>query len=222
MGPAKAWDVHPGGATEPPTTASTAEKKAWRLAVRQRRIDSIVSAAMVLAAEGYDAVQLRGVADLAGVATSTTYQYFSSKDDLLMACFRRWIAEVEAAIGSTVCQSNDPFDRLQCSIYLMTDKMCESSGFADSVIRAYAVPDHAAANRTEQVRDALGALFAGAGPGDAAPERRRGIGSLVTDVWTTNLLAVVQNRATVEEVRRRLTLTVSILRRQGTAANAIT
>jgi AcrR family transcriptional regulator len=51
------------------------------------RRDRVLDAAMSLAAEGgYDAVQMRDVATRGQVALGTIYRYFSSKDQLLVAC----------------------------------------------------------------------------------------------------------------------------------------
>ena len=50
------------------------------------RRERVIRAAMELGAEGgYDAVQMRDVAQRAGVALGTIYRYFSSKDHLLAA-----------------------------------------------------------------------------------------------------------------------------------------
>lgn len=52
--------------------------------------------------QGPDAVNIRTIAKQAGVATGTVYNYFASKDDLLLAltedCWRRALAELETAI----------------------------------------------------------------------------------------------------------------------------
>jgi AcrR family transcriptional regulator len=58
-------------------------KREQNRAVRRRRV---IEAATELAIEGgYDSVQMRDVADRAGVALGTLYRYFPSKDQLLCA-----------------------------------------------------------------------------------------------------------------------------------------
>ena len=53
---------------------------------RTRRRAQVIDAASALAADGgYEAVQMRDVADRAGVALGTLYRYFPSKDQLLVA-----------------------------------------------------------------------------------------------------------------------------------------
>jgi AcrR family transcriptional regulator len=64
-------------------------------ATRRRLID----AALELAAEGgYDAVGMRQVASRAGVSAPTAYQYFSSKDHLLLDAMVELVEQVTAAI----------------------------------------------------------------------------------------------------------------------------
>jgi AcrR family transcriptional regulator len=59
---------------------------------RRRRV---IEAAMSLASEGgYDAVQMRDVAERADVALGTVYRYFSSKDHLLAAALVHWMDQM--------------------------------------------------------------------------------------------------------------------------------
>lgn len=203
-----------GDAAKPSAITFSADTTIGLSAVRQRRVDDIVSAAMVLASDGYHAVHLRSVADRAGVATSTIYRYFSSKDQILMACFHRWILEFDLAIRPEFVGHNDPFERLRRVVYRMTGSICESTGFAESVTRAYASADFGAATGADSVRDALEAVFAGVNPDDQPSEGSRDIGSLIADLWITNILAVAQQRAAVEDIQKHLDRTVSMLRRR--------
>jgi AcrR family transcriptional regulator len=62
------------------------EQQGKRAQNRTRRRAQVIDAASALAADGgYDAVQMRDVADRAGVALGTLYRYFPSKDQLLVA-----------------------------------------------------------------------------------------------------------------------------------------
>src|SRR6476646_6389976 len=64
------------------------------------RRERVIQAALELgAAGGYDAVQMRTVADTAGVALGTIYRYFSSKDHLLAAALVEWVDDLERRVG---------------------------------------------------------------------------------------------------------------------------
>ena len=58
---------------------------------QKARRTRVIEAAMALASEGgYDAVQMRDVAERADVALGTIYRYFASKDQLLAAALVEW------------------------------------------------------------------------------------------------------------------------------------
>jgi AcrR family transcriptional regulator len=77
------------------TTVVTRALSPSQVATRRRLID----AALALAAEGgYDAVNMRQVARDAGVSAPTAYQYFSSKDHVLVDAMVELVEQVTAAI----------------------------------------------------------------------------------------------------------------------------
>jgi len=77
------------------------------------RRDWIVQAATELAMEGgYDAVQMREVSARANVALGTLYRYFSSKDQLLVACMGHWAKELQAQIEARPPRGETPADRV--------------------------------------------------------------------------------------------------------------
>ena len=59
---------------------------------QQERRDRIVGAAIALLEQGgeYDAIQMRDVAQEAGVALATVYRYFTSKEHLYAAALLQW------------------------------------------------------------------------------------------------------------------------------------
>jgi AcrR family transcriptional regulator len=60
---------------------------------QQERRDRIVHAAIALLEHGeYDAIQMRDVAQEAGVALATVYRYFTSKEHLYAAALLEWAA----------------------------------------------------------------------------------------------------------------------------------
>src|SRR5262245_16954307 len=69
---------------------------------QQARRRRIVDAAgeLLLEAE-YDAIQVRDVAERAGVALATLYRYFSSKEHLYAAVLLDWAADYPGGAGRT-------------------------------------------------------------------------------------------------------------------------
>jgi AcrR family transcriptional regulator len=77
----------------PTPAAGPPDPDALPAAQRARR-DRIVRAAIdLLAAAEYDAVQMRDVAERAGVALGTLYRYFSSKEHLYAAANLAWASD---------------------------------------------------------------------------------------------------------------------------------
>lgn len=68
--------------------------------------DTLLDYARTLArSEGVDAINIRALAQLAGVATGTVYNYFSGKEEILLALteeyWRQTLQEMDAAISTT-------------------------------------------------------------------------------------------------------------------------
>lgn len=178
---------------------------------RQRRRLRILTAALDLLAEGYDAVHMRTVADRAGVAASTVYQHFSSKDDLLVSCLHHWLTEYAANFQPDRTRLDDPDRRLLRLIERVTDQLCATPRLAETVTRAYMCADGVAVTHAVLVRNRLIHMFVDAMGAEPHSRHHRHVGELLADVWAANILAVVQNRASTEDLLHRLARTVEMV-----------
>jgi AcrR family transcriptional regulator len=80
---------------------------------RTRRRAQVIEAASGLAADGgYDAVQMRDVADRAGVALGTLYRYFPSKDTLLVAALVESATELRERLSQKPPRGDTAADRI--------------------------------------------------------------------------------------------------------------
>jgi AcrR family transcriptional regulator len=80
---------------------------------RTRRRAQVIEAASALAAAGgYDAVQMRDVADRAGVALGTLYRYFPSKDQLLVATLVESASELRDRLSQKPPRGDTAADRI--------------------------------------------------------------------------------------------------------------
>src|SRR3954454_16754396 len=85
-------------------------RRARNQAVRRKRV---IEAAVALAADGgYEAVQMRDVADRAGVALGTLYRYFPSKDQLLVAALGEWATTLEQRLKQKPPPGDTPAARV--------------------------------------------------------------------------------------------------------------
>ncbi|MCV7417027.1 TetR family transcriptional regulator [Mycolicibacterium litorale] len=186
------------------------------------RRERVVAAALHLAADGYDAVHIRTVADLAGVAPSTVYQYFASKDDLLVASLHRWLSLCQADARAQLHRIGAPYDRLVHLSDLLTRRLWAQPLLADAVTRAYLCADSVAATNAGLVRALLSHMLASAMGREQPTTRQRQIGDLVADIWASAMLAVVQNRATADDSRMRLQKTIEVIARHDAEAGLAT
>lgn len=178
---------------------------------QQLRRARILSSALELAANGYEAVNIRTVAYRSEVAASTVYRYFSSKDDLLIACLHHWLVQFEVLFRTEERQDADTYRRLLRLIESITDDLCAMPRLAEAVTRAYLYADGSAATNAELVRQKLSQMFAEAIGGAQPTAHHQEVSALLTDVWSTKVLAVVQNRITVSDLLRRFEHTVAII-----------
>lgn len=166
---------------------------------------------MSLATQGYDSCQIRSVATAAGVAAGTVYQYFPSKDDLLLACFHEWLWDFEM---ETYCVTGDPdpFQRLLRAALTLTDRLCSSPRFAEAMIRPYLYADGTAAIQADLVRRQTVRIFVESVGGATSTPQEIGAAEILSDVWMTNIAAFAQQRIALEELSQRLTRTVGLLK----------
>jgi len=83
---------------------------------RKRSIDRgsalIRAAATLLERSNGEGFTVQDVADEAGQSLRTLYQYFESKDDLLLAVFEEAMVSYARMIHAAIAELDDPFDRL--------------------------------------------------------------------------------------------------------------
>ena len=102
----------------PPSEANSvaAEKRAAnasRSRASARRRETILDAALVVAAAGgYEAVQMRTVAERVGIAVGTLYRYFPAKTHLLVAALTREFRRLDSA-GDWASGEGTPLERLE-------------------------------------------------------------------------------------------------------------
>ncbi|MEV3901000.1 TetR family transcriptional regulator [Mycobacterium sp. NPDC050551] len=173
--------------------------------------ERIVASALALAAEGYDAVHMRTVAEHAKVATDTVYKHFASKDDLLVAALDRWLTTFEPASESGSQAVTDPSRQLSHVLEVLTRRLWGNPLCADALMRAYLLSENSAASNVDQVRDTLTRIFISAISPRPAPAEQTEIAGLIADVWVSNMLALVQGRATTAEARQRLQRIAKVL-----------
>ena len=86
-----------------------------------RREALLDAAAAMFAAKGYDGTSIRDIAGAVGMLPGSLYYHFKSKEDLLIAVYRKVVARFEAAIDTALgTTGDDPWQAIEaaCAAHL--------------------------------------------------------------------------------------------------------
>jgi AcrR family transcriptional regulator len=182
-----------------------------------RRI-RILEESLSVASAGYVEVNMREVAQRAGVAVGTIYHYFPSKEHLLVSALGLWLEGFEKGVGPHLYGIDDPYERLRYVVDEFHREVHSRPLLTQAMARAYVVADASVALEVEMVRSQLIDLFADAVSRKMPTASHIDVAALLTDALAANLLALAQDRAKIGDVRQRLQLMVELLATRHGAA----
>ncbi|HZC70816.1 MAG TPA: cholesterol catabolism transcriptional regulator KstR [Jatrophihabitans sp.] len=181
------------------------------LAQRDRR-KRILDATLALASKGgYDAVQMRTVAERADVALGTLYRYFPSKIHLLVSAMARELEGVRERTARIPVPGETPYDRLMFILSRITKAMQRDPQLTEAMTRAFMFADASAAAEVDTVGRLMDRMIARALTDAEPTEEQLAISRVISDVWMANLVAWVTRRASANDVADRLELTIGLL-----------
>lgn len=180
-------------------------------AQRDRR-KRILDATIALATKGgYDAVQMRTVAENADVALGTLYRYFPSKIHLLVSGLAREFEQAQEKLDRRQIPGETSSERVLFVLGRLTRMLQRYPELTEAMTRAFMFADASAASEVDTVGRLMEQMFAKAmSEGEPTPENLA-IARVIGDVWLSNLVAWVTRRASASDVAARLELTVRLL-----------
>ncbi|NKR96403.1 cholesterol catabolism transcriptional regulator KstR [Prescottella equi] len=182
-------------------------------AQRERR-KRILDATLTLASKGgYEAVQMRAVAERADVAVGTLYRYFPSKVHLLVSALAREFERIESK--GKIPPGHSPLERMQLILGQITKAMQRDPLLTEAMTRAFMFADASAAAEVDQVGKLMDTLFARAITDGEPTEEQLAVARVISDVWLSNLVAWLTRRSSATDVAKRLELTVELLLGDG-------
>jgi AcrR family transcriptional regulator len=190
-------------------------ESAVQAVAQRRRRERILDATVALAREGgYDAVQMRAVAEDADVALGTLYRYFPSKVHLLVSALAR---DLEAAEPLTREPSGDTAaERVTELLAATTARMQQEPRVTEALTRAFVFADSSARDEIRAVSRLLVGMLAHAIRPDADPTPEDlAAAAVVRDVWLAALVGWVTGRTSSAEVSRSLETAVRLLLAPG-------
>lgn len=188
-------------------------------AQRERRT-RILDATIALATKGgFDAVQMRGVAEQAEVALGTLYRYFPSKIHLLVSALGREFERANQGVEKRVVPGDTPAERVTYVLRRTTRNLQQDPHLTEALTRAFMFADASVATEIHAVGMQVTKLLmrAMAEPGaEVTPEPTEeeiAITKVIGDVWLSALVQWVTGRASADDVAKHMDTAIHLLLR---------
>ena len=197
------------------STNAPASEELGSQAQRLRR-ERILDATIALASQGgFEAVQMRAVAEHADVALGTLYRYFPSKIHLLVVALAREFERADAALAIRAIAGDTPADRVITVLRRTTRGLQGDPHLTDALTRAFMFADKSAAQEIRTVGTLLTRMLTRAmRPGtDEVSDDDIAIARVIGDVWLSALVAWVTGRSTAEETAAHMERAVRLILR---------
>ena len=203
----------PKNVAAPATRSGQADGDIGSAAQRERR-KRILDATLALASKGgYDAVQMREVAERADVALGTLYRYFPSKIHLLVSGLIREFERTREKLNKRPAPGDTPADRIIYVLNKVTKNMQREPLLTEAITRAFMFADPSAAAEVNAVAALMEQMLTDAMHDGGPTADERAIARVIGDVWLSNLVAWVTRRASASDVSRQLELAARLLLR---------
>ena len=191
--------------------AAVADADVGSAAQRERR-KRILDATLALASKGgYDAVQMRSVAERADVALGTLYRYFPSKIHLLVAALTEEFERMQEKLDRKPIPGDTATERMMHVLSRVTRTMQRDPMLTEAMTRAFMFADPSAAAEVNTVANQMVRMFTRAMHDGEPSADDIAIARVIGDVWLSNLVAWVTRRATTDDVASRLELAARLL-----------
>ena len=194
-----------------PTAA--AEPDVGSAAQRERR-KRILDATLALASKGgYEAVQMRAVAERADVALGTLYRYFPSKIHLLVGALTEEMDQIQDKLDRKPIPGDTPAERMLFVLGRVTKNMQRDPMLTEAMTRAFMFADPSAAAEVNAVARLMERMLTKAMHEGEPSADDIAIARVIGDVWLSNLVAWVTRRASANDVSHQLELAARLLLR---------
>jgi TetR/AcrR family transcriptional regulator, cholesterol catabolism regulator len=185
-------------------------------AAQRDRRKRILDATIALASQGgFDAVQMRAVAERADVALGTLYRYFPSKIHLLVSALHREFERSEQALRDKQVEGDTTADRVINVLKRTTRGMQSDPKLTEALTRAFMFADSSVAAEIHQVGMLLTSMVTRAmyPSGHEVTEEDVQIARVIGDVWLSALVGWVTGRTNAAETGQQIEVAVKLLLR---------
>ena len=178
----------------PPVEHETAAQRARRA--------RIIQATLALASRGgYEAVQMREVAERSEVALGTLYRYFPSKIHLLVSAMSFELERMRSRLQRKAIPGTTTQERVAYVLERTTRSLQRDPNLTEALVRAMMAADASVATEVTAVRDQMTDLIMQAmGDGQEATEDDAAYANVLQDVWFARQIAWLGGRTDSESV----------------------
>ncbi|MCO5973276.1 TetR family transcriptional regulator [Actinoallomurus soli] len=175
----------------------------------QRRRRIVQAAAALASRGGVEAMQMRTVAERAGVALGTLYRYFPSKMDLVVAVVSEEMDTLEGSLERRPPRSATAAGRAVEVLMRATRGLMREPELADALIRSLLLSDVKTdfGNRMTGMLARVPGTDADAGEGGESRVLLRSLSS----VWVMEMIEMLRGHTTNEEIQARLEIAAARL-----------
>src|SRR3954471_2309481 len=166
------------------------------------RRERILDAAMELAAEGgWDAVQMREVAERSEVALGTLYRYFPSKVHLLVSAIAHELERMRVRLQRKAIPGQTRQERVSYVLERSTHSLQRDPNLTEALVRAMMAADATVADEVTGVRNQMTDLIIQAMGNSGPPsEEDLAYAGILQDVWFARQIAWLGGRVSSEEI----------------------
>jgi AcrR family transcriptional regulator len=174
-----------------------------RQEARRRRI--LRATAQLAAKGGLDAVQMREVAEMSGVALGTLYRYFPSKIHLLVATMYDQLEQLREQVRKRPPRGEDAGERVADVLMRTFRALQREPNLAEAMVRALTFADRSVSADVEAVSRLTTSIVLSAmqGGGDMREPNAEELAAIrvIEHVWHSALLMWLSGRASISQVR---------------------
>ena len=194
------------------TTTSPSSVETETAAQRARR-ERILAATLALAARGgYEAVQMREVAERSEVALGTLYRYFPSKIHLLVSAMKAETDRLAARLSRRQVPGDTRAERVSFVLERSTRSLQRDPLLTEAMIRALMAADASVAGEVSAVRQGMSDLIVAAIRGDHAPtDHDEELAAILQDVWFARQIAWLGGRIGAADVWRDIHTAITLV-----------
>ena len=196
-----------GSVTAPAAGADT------ETAAQRARRARIIAATLALASRGgYEAVQMREVAERSEVALGTLYRYFPSKVHLLVSAMAFEVDQLSQRLQKRQAPGRTRAERVSFVLERSTRSLQRDPLLTEAMVRAMMAADATVATEVNAVRQGMSDLIVQAIRGNDGPQEHDvELAAILQDVWFARQISWLGGRIEAADVWRDIHLAIELV-----------